>query len=268
MRFKTEQEFIKEFGINWGYIIEYCWNSKGKMDYLFGMPIPDAEAEQLFSLGKDGWHISKVMVTDAELTPLDKYYLGVPMRFKTEQEFINQYGKDWMYKIDGKWNFSGRMDYLFGTPLTSEERQEILTNGRFMRSSKDGTWIITLDMVIEGKTLPPPGGCCLVVPMRFKTEQEFIKEFGPEWHSCMKFSWNREGRMDYLFGTFLTEEEKKAIQEHGEFHTKWHISKDMITEEPLPSVCDTKCISTYSEHRVLSDALFEDDFHIELNTKN
>ena len=36
-RFKTEQEFIDEFGDKWKSKV--CWNGYGRMDYLFGIEI-------------------------------------------------------------------------------------------------------------------------------------------------------------------------------------------------------------------------------------
>jgi hypothetical protein len=43
------------------------------------------------------------------------------MRFKTEKEFENDYGKDWRIKVSPPWNRSGKMDYLFGLPWDKGE---------------------------------------------------------------------------------------------------------------------------------------------------
>lgn len=39
-RFKTEKEFVVEYGIRWKECSGF-WNPFGKMDYLFGLPVPD-----------------------------------------------------------------------------------------------------------------------------------------------------------------------------------------------------------------------------------
>lgn len=35
---------------------------------------------------------------------------------------------------------------------------------------------------------------------RFKTEKEFIKEFGEDWKREVRCTWNEEGEMDHLLG--------------------------------------------------------------------
>ncbi len=104
--------------------------------------------------------------------------------------------------------------------------------------------------------------------MRFKTEEEFVKEFVKDWENTVCHRWNRE--MDYLFGTPITKQEKKELQssekfyrdtmpEHKHYKEQWCISKDMVTE-------DTK---TYiSKTHILNRALFEDAIRIALNTKS
>lgn len=50
-RFKTEQEFITEFGIKWQSIIKMCWCSA--MNYLWGMPYIPAELAGRWQVSED-----------------------------------------------------------------------------------------------------------------------------------------------------------------------------------------------------------------------
>ncbi len=54
-------------------------------------------------------------------------------RFKTEEEFINEYGKDWR-KVIG-FNYTGKMDYLCGliyeVELSKKEYQDRIDNNRW-----------------------------------------------------------------------------------------------------------------------------------------
>lgn len=62
-RFKTEEEFIKEFGENWKNDISKCWNNEGSMDYLFGKNITPMEmgSDGLPNTSIDTWGISSDM---------------------------------------------------------------------------------------------------------------------------------------------------------------------------------------------------------------
>ncbi len=51
---------------------------------------------------------------------------------------------------------------------------------------------------------------------RFKTEKEFIKEFGEDWREDVEYRWIYE--MDHLFG-----EKCKNVDDYG-----WEISDDML----------------------------------------
>jgi hypothetical protein len=46
-RFKTEKEFIKEFGFNWKRGIVCSWNTDGNMDHLLGWA-PSSVKDQAF----------------------------------------------------------------------------------------------------------------------------------------------------------------------------------------------------------------------------
>lgn len=72
--------------------------------------------------------------------------------------------------------------------------------------------------------------------LRFKTEQEFLEEFGEGWRSCLQFShWSYE--MDYLFGLECKPEWVNSVQlMHGENRDLhyWGVDPDMVTDKPLP----------------------------------
>ena len=71
---------------------------------------------------------------------------------------------------------------------------------------------------------------------RIKTEQEFIKEYGKDWRNCV--GWNWEGRMDYLCGKELSENEVERILKHKSLcKDYWTIEiTDTVTlEDPIPS---------------------------------
>jgi len=56
-RFKTEQEFISEYGINWRDTINRKWRSDNRMDFLFGMEIDNVVYVE--SIKKDGWNFGR-----------------------------------------------------------------------------------------------------------------------------------------------------------------------------------------------------------------
>lgn len=78
-------------------------------------------------------------------------------------------------------------------------------------------------------------------PYRFKTEAEFIKEFGKKWQKKLYENWNSRNEMDYLFG----QPYPYYIKKYNIYHilylirprhlcrnskTIWYISWDMLTE--------------------------------------
>lgn len=74
MRFKTEQEFIQEFGKDWRDDVQYTWKSP-EMDRLLGTAVPEATARRLRVVDEaymtdNGikWTISSDMVVDGQVT--------------------------------------------------------------------------------------------------------------------------------------------------------------------------------------------------------
>lgn len=80
--------------------------------------------------------------------------------------------------------------------------------------------------VVENKKTP--------FPFRFKTRDEFIKQYGPNWQSIIRFTWNDVGHMDFLFGKNLENIDLKYTKDlNYELYIsnhKWNISYDMLTE--------------------------------------
>jgi hypothetical protein len=74
-------------------------------------------------------------------------------------------------------------------------------------------------------------------PLRFKTEAEFVKEFGEDWRHTGDKRWNKA--MDYLFGLPCNPEwigklesiHPEKCQQRGHI---WSIGEWMVTTDPLP----------------------------------
>lgn len=67
-RFKTEKEFIAEFGKNWYEQVRCTW-AGGDMDYLFDTMVPSRAISELLLGGTgqvDHWQISWDMITELE----------------------------------------------------------------------------------------------------------------------------------------------------------------------------------------------------------
>ena len=72
---------------------------------------------------------------------------------------------------------------------------------------------------------------------RFKTEEEFIKEFGDNWRCSIDIFWITE--MDYLIGTEYPHDidinkytkEIPSINRRNNMYDRWAISKKFITEK-------------------------------------
>ena len=84
-------------------------------------------------------------------------------------------------------------------------------------------------------------------PLRFKTEAEFIQEFGLDWRNKVPYNWGKQ--MDYLLGQDIVKSridksiDKKYYLDYYAFSYKdinngwpWSISKQMITRKRLPVI--------------------------------
>lgn len=79
---------------------------------------------------------------------------------------------------------------------------------------------------------------------RFKTEEEFIKDFGKNWRDDIQFGWY--DRMDPLFG-------QETDKTHGNRTTEKdavsniNVSNDMLTDVPLKSKTELKLLNRIDE---------------------
>jgi hypothetical protein len=244
-RFKTEEELQQEFGLNlWKTVT--AWNMNGDMDYLLGKPIIESDLSKQFienllqskavsidtnkNLGIDSgssntWAIKEQLVTNKPLptavTSTSPTTSAWNWRFKTEEEFKEEYGDDWREAVE--WSIHGGMDYLIGEPIaeSSESRDLIayLKKGKNdklintfrelgISSGDDDDWILAYNM-LTNKPLPKvilTRGKSLTAPThtawtwRFKTEKEMQSDFGAEWRE----EWGIEER-DFLFGKAIPE---------------------------------------------------------------
>jgi len=175
-----------------------------------------------------------------------------PYRFKTEREFIEEYGENWHTGNRFAWADQNEMDYLFGTVLEYEfhENEEYI---RIPRQNGIGDWVIRRNMLTENKPKSPTYEPKKLVyeskdwtPYRFKTRKEFEKEYGEQWKHIIadeddghRLSW--VNNMDYLFGTNFdhefTDEDYISIQQKGHFVDTWKITRPMITKNK-PNIPD------------------------------
>jgi hypothetical protein len=74
---------------------------------------------------------------------------------------------------------------------------------------------------------------------RFKTKQEFEKEFGKDWKTkTIPYAWSKYNSMDYLFGCIYSENFQECVDtRYAKFLTDdncWSISEEMLTTKPHP----------------------------------
>ena len=85
---------------------------------------------------------------------------------------------------------------------------------------------------------------------RFKTEEEFYKQYGDDWRNCVENTWASSGKMDYLFGQEIKDEYLNSdgmprieygstIKNYGisppneDSDPIWSISMDMLIHESV-----------------------------------
>ena len=89
-----------------------------------------------------------------------------------------------------------------------------------------------------------------MVKYRFKTLDEFVKEFGDNWYNIVTFSWSREHMDDFLgkdLSVYMNEKQLELMNGTGtssfninSFH--FMISTDMVVKKLLPSYKPKKII--------------------------
>jgi hypothetical protein len=290
-RFKTEQELFDEFGIDWRIASKPFFS--GGMEYLFGQPIAEIDAAKDFikqnkaervdtedtfgitsSEGIDVWFINTNWLTQKPL-PTTAAPTTWNWRFKTKEEFIEEYGGNFWY--DTNWSSVGEMDYLFGQEIAetpnSRDVISLLQKGVSraidtfdelgITGGGDDVWALQIEMLTQK---PLPDSTPLKTPTksgrkpkassnwnyRFKTKQEFIDYFGDDWITTT--DWSSGNYMDYLFGQRIVEtpesrkfiknfektgkqyiDTKKILGIASGVDDEWTINELMLTEEPLPN---------------------------------
>ena len=189
-RFKTREEMIKDYGESWEDRIADAnpddgvsvnWSSM--MNYLLGQPceIEDIDMTKNYRyylpttlIDRGHWIITNEMLTknkpiipDYSPRKFDRTLEDIKYwhyRFKTEEEFIKQYGIDWdrrihYINIDSNVgvSWSDQMDSLFGQPceiegidMSKNQRYNLPTN-----LNERGYWIITNEMLTKNKPIIP-----------------------------------------------------------------------------------------------------------------
>jgi len=253
-RFKTEKEFIYEFGDDWKHAVGF--NTGDQMDHLIGTPINVPS----YCIGYDGDIIRSFNMHDTNYSdPRGNWSVGIDMvkkekavptykpkkfiyesntkkykyRFKTEEELLDEFGDNWHEEVD--WNDEGYMDYLLGTDIDEKYIEEDdygirefyipNTNTRVSYSK----WIITGNLIKKEKVLPPQYKPKKLVyesntnkyTYRFKTKEEFEEESKKTGGRFAQADWrhyahfNDRGDMDYLLGTDVNVPER-CIDHRGE----------------------------------------------------
>jgi len=284
-RFKTEQELFDEFGIDWRIASKPSFS--GGMEYLFGQPIAEIDAAKDFikqnktervdtedtfgitsSKGIDLWFINTNWLTQKPL-PTAAVTNSWNWRFKTEEEFKEEYGDDWIN--EAFWSGVGGMDYLFGEEIaeTSNSRDVIslLQKGENnnaintfrelgITSGGDDDWVLQMRM-LTNKPLPTAAAPATQTTWnwRFKTEKELREEYGGKPNGSIPVMGSFVPDMFYLFGKPIEENDvsKKFIEDlknepytlgmdtkeigisNGVKDTYFFISRDMVTNKPLPT---------------------------------
>jgi hypothetical protein len=181
-RFKTEEEFLEEYGKDWRYKVYATWISPD-MDEWLGKEVPfhvDPSHSFQGQVGRDLWCTSIDMMTDKPLrktvpnyeprkiertleSTMYKYYNEItkqytrwPYRFKIKEEFdkscrITSSINEWSC---GEYLFVSPMTYLFGKTLEYEfEDDEPFIN--IPRFNDEGTWYVTREMLIKNSLAMP-----------------------------------------------------------------------------------------------------------------
>jgi hypothetical protein len=310
-RFKTEQEFIDDYGENWRtYDDNVEWVGEDRtyenMDFLLGQPIiksPTSEriikrfqsgeieivvdVEKYFGIKNPIISANKEFgIIEQFLTPNPLPTAAVPKkrgrkpktawswRFKTEEEFENEYGEDWFENIGGTGvNWGTDMDeynmsFLEGQPIKESADSRKMLEIMFKGNGNEMLINVKKYFGIQNPSLSGAKDFLIVKQMltdeplpqvsqtwnwRFKTEEELQQEFGLNlWKTVT--AWNFNGDMDYLLGKPIIESDlskqfienllqSKAVSidtnknlgiDSGSSNT-WAIKEELVTNKPLPT---------------------------------
>lgn len=68
--------------------------------------------------------------------------------------------------------------------------------------------------------------------LRFKTEQEFLEEFGQDWRGDVRYQWVEA--MDYLLGKQIDPDKLLSTGRPDlQYYDNFSVSSDMVTSNPL-----------------------------------
>ena len=153
-----------------------------------------------------------------------KYKVGDKVLLKTRAQFEEEFGPEWRTTVHQGW--TDGMDEWFGKEITISRIDKNSVSLHY--SAKESMYFFSEEMIVGKAKESTEPVFSVGQQVRFKTEEEFLKEFGPKWTSEVKYGWNSDGEMDYLFGKhFIIESiEDKYVKGHRE---GWNVSTDMIT---------------------------------------
>ena len=266
-RFKTEEEVIADYGDEWEEIFE----NKGAYvrEFYFGDDFDVQKDKDVLDTyfdkhdRYDSWFynsiIKDMLTLNKELPESTKLYINnitkkqtkFPYRFKTEEEFIKEYGEEFCDTLPD-YGWVDDMDYLFGNDFDIATDKEYIDN----IINQDGGsidyvegFVVTRYMLLSNinfnglnnsKQLVYEGKSVLKYKYRFKTEKEFIDEFGNDWKFRGGTRWTIGTGMNYLFGKeiepmyyeeFLDKNGRLNMGEHDRLDIDdWSINIRMIKE--------------------------------------
>ena len=136
-------------------------------------------------------------------------------RFRTRQEFENDYGDDWREELN--YHFYTEMDSFCGSKFTYEENLQVW---EVMQEKKEEGYRENLDDIdlemrgfaISGDMIKQEGTFTPIVSTkyRFRTEAEFKKELGEDWRNGLPDYFDTT--MDHLLGRVLSIEENLLVK--------------------------------------------------------
>lgn len=95
---------------------------------------------------------------------------------------------------------------------------------------------------------------------RIKTLEEMKQEFGKNWRTKLSVPFHKQGEMDYLLGSILSNRESHAIEVNKSITLQdeigtWRISIDATVVEDQTAVTEMKRLLHIYTHEQLLDAL-------------
>ena len=183
-RFKTKEEFLKEFGPDWNQQVGYGWPNP--MNYLFGIDYPYILTDDRFRNNDtdelDGWEITNKMLIKKQQSPnylpkkfdrtLEKFltesHKTYPYRFKTEEEFEKEYGWNWRKVVRESW-ISPEMDEYFGKDFEYPIIERSMVQHE-VPSSIVEYWSTSMEMLIKKPKVPS------YLPKKFDRTLESVNE--------------------------------------------------------------------------------------------